>query len=128
MPGRKTTNAHPGGRAELAPPQDGLLPTPPAGAPNLDLCRRCGSQLVYPVEWAPVDMRRWRVELRCPECEALHVGVFEQEALDRFDAILDEATDSLITDLARLQRANMEEELERLTVALGGDLVLPEDF
>jgi hypothetical protein len=31
-------------------------------------------------------------------------------------------------DLKRLTKANMEEEIERFTLALGSDLILPEDF
>lgn len=95
---------------------------------DLHVCPRCGSGLVYPLEWAPVDAGGWRVELRCPECELQLGGVYEQAVLDRFDAILDAGTDALIADLGLLQRANMEEELERFNLALANDLVLPEDF
>lgn len=103
--------------------------TPAQGeAADLNLCPDCASELVYPLDWAPVDMCRWRVELRCPECESEWAGVYEQPALDRFDEILDAATDSLLADLQRLQRSNMEEELERFNLALDHDLILPEDF
>jgi hypothetical protein len=97
-------------------------------AEELHVCPACASTLVYPLEWAPVDMRRWRVELRCPDCEWTKAGLYEQEILDRFDQVLDAATDSLVVDLRRLQRANMEDELERFNMALGQDLILPEDF
>lgn len=95
---------------------------------DLHICPACGSGLVYPVEWGPVGACRWRVELRCPECEWERAGTYEQSVLDRFDAVLDAATDSLVADLRRLQRSNMEEELERFNLALSGDLILPEDF
>lgn len=95
---------------------------------DLHICPSCNSELVYPVEWAPVDMCHWRVELRCPECEWAGAGLYEQIVLDRFDAILDTATDSLISDLGRLQRSNMEEEIERFSAALDHDVILPEDF
>lgn len=95
---------------------------------DLHVCPYCLSELVYPVSWAPIDMAHWRVELRCPECEWCQAGLYEQLVLDRFDAILDEGTESLMSDLARLQRANMEGELERFTAALEQDLLLPEDF
>ena len=95
---------------------------------ELHICPQCSSRLVYPTDWAPVDMCHWRVELRCPECEWQQVGLFEQTVLDRFDEVLDAATDAMIADLRRLQSSNMEHELERFNEALGRDLILPEDF
>jgi len=95
---------------------------------DLNICPTCASELVYPLDWAPVDMCRWRLELRCPDCESEWAGVYEQAILDRFDEILDAGTDSLLADLHRLQRSNMEEELERFNLALSDDLILPEDF
>ncbi|MDQ3102966.1 MAG: hypothetical protein M3Q53_03905 [Actinomycetota bacterium] len=103
-------------------------PSDPGTAEDLHLCPACASNLVYPMEWAPVGMRHWRVELRCPECEWSGSGLYEQEAVDRFDNVLDAATDSLVRDLRRMQRFNMEDELERFNVALERDLILPEDF
>lgn len=94
----------------------------------LHVCPQCTSGLVYPLDWAPVDMCHWRVELRCPECEWHQVGLYEQSVLDRFDEVLDAATETMIAHLRHLQRANMEHELERFNKALDRDLILPEDF
>lgn len=96
--------------------------------PDLHVCPGCRSDLVHPIEWIPIDGRRWRIELRCPECEQRSVGVHDQAALDRFDRILDAAADAMVADLRRLQRTNMESELARFNLALGNDLILPEDF
>ena len=106
-----------------------LYPDPhrPAQA-DLHVCPECRSDLVHPMEWAPVDTCRWRVELRCPECEWRSVGVHGQAALDRFDEVLDAGADQMVADLRRLQRSNMEDELLRFNLALEGDLILPEDF
>lgn len=101
--------------------------TEPAVA-ELQHCPECGSDLVHPLEWDPVDMRRWRVALRCPECEWRSVGIYGKDVLERFDEALDAGTDALVTNLRRLQRANMEYELVRFNLALGNDLILPEDF
>ena len=95
---------------------------------DLHICPSCDSPLVYPTEWSPVDAAHWRVELRCPECEWTESGLHEQVVLNRFDQILDSGTDSLVDDLRRLQRANMEDELERFGMALSSNLILPEDF
>jgi hypothetical protein len=95
---------------------------------DLHVCPECGSGLVHPIDWATAGEGHWRVVLRCPECEWSSVGFYEQAVLDRFDQILDAGADSLRTDLRKLERMNMEEELRRFSALLGRDLVLPEDF
>jgi hypothetical protein len=107
------------------------LPAPaPAATPidDLHLCPECDRALVYPVEWEEVSPTHWEVLLRCPNCEWTEVGVYDQRTVDRFDEELDHGTEALMRDLKRLTKANMEEEIERFTLALGSDLILPEDF
>lgn len=117
-------------RAKLDPLD--FVPEAPKVAPRhgseLHLCATCGSGLVYLIDWAPADERNWAVELRCPDCEWVGNGVYSQATVDMFDVELDRATDVMIEDLARLTRANMEEEIDRFIVALAGDHILPEDF
>ena len=79
----------------------------------LHVCPSCDSELVYPVDWAPAERRRWSVDLRCPDCEWRGGGVYAQEVVDRFDEELDRGTEQLLADLARSSRANMEEQVER---------------
>ncbi len=109
-----------------------FAPAPPKAIPrsgnDLHICAGCGSGLVYPVSWAPADERSWSVEVRCPDCEWVGSGVHSQATVDMFDVELDRGTDMLIEDLARLTRANMEDETERFISALYGDHILPEDF
>jgi phage-related protein len=95
---------------------------------DLHLCPDCDAGLVYPVHWTEVDRANWEVTLRCPNCEWLHTGVFDQETVERFDEQLDRGTDSLVDDLKRLVHANMEEDIERFAHALARDFILPEDF
>jgi predicted RNA-binding Zn-ribbon protein involved in translation (DUF1610 family) len=97
-------------------------------AAELHVCPGCGSHLVYPIDWAPADERNWAVDLRCPDCEWIGNGVYGQDVVDRFDIELDRGTDMLIEDLARLTRANMEDEIERFISALHADHILVEDF
>jgi hypothetical protein len=107
------------------------LPAPaPVQAPvdDLHICPECDRTLVFPVEWEEVSPTHWEVLLRCPNCEWVEVGVYDQRTVDRFDEELDHGTEALMRDLKRLTKANMEEEIERFTVALGCDLILPEDF
>jgi hypothetical protein len=98
--------------------------------PSRDLqdCPECDRSLVYPVEWEEVSPTHWEVLLRCPNCEWSEVGTFDQPTVDRFDEQLDLGTETLLRDLKRLQRANMEEEIDRFVRAIGVDAILPEDF
>ncbi|MEZ5073217.1 MAG: hypothetical protein R2691_00050 [Solirubrobacterales bacterium] len=95
---------------------------------ELHVCPECGSGLVHPIDWTPLDADHWHVALRCPECEWRTEGTYEQRVLNRFDRVLDAGTDALLADLRRLERMNMEEELRRFSAVLSEDLVLPEDF
>jgi hypothetical protein len=94
----------------------------------LHVCPDCDKELVYPVEWEEASSTHWEVNLRCPNCEWLTVGVYDQETVDRFDAELDRGTEALVRDLKRLTRANMEEEIDRFTSALASDAIWPMDF
>ena len=95
---------------------------------DLHRCRGCRSELVYPVRWGEARQGTWQVTLRCPECEAVREGVFEQSAVDAFDEELEAGSDALIADLCILTRANMTAEGERFFAALAADAILPEDF
>jgi hypothetical protein len=95
---------------------------------DLHICPECAKELVYPVEWEEASSTHWEVQLRCPNCEWLTVGLFDQETVDRFDEELDYGTEALVRDLKRLTRANMEEEVERFSSALASDAIWPMDF
>jgi hypothetical protein len=100
----------------------------PVGDGDLHMCGSCGSQLVYPLEWEEAGPRHWEVTLRCPECEAVTVGVFDQETVERFDEVLDEGTDALVSDLKHIMQTNMEDEVGRFVRALEAGHIVPEDF
>lgn len=95
---------------------------------ELHICPCCDSGLVYPVDWAPADRKRWSVSLRCPDCEWFGNGVYDQDVVDRFDEALDDGTEKLLDDLNLLTKANMEEQIQRFLTALWTDQILPEDF
>ena len=102
--------------------------TPVESATDLHLCGACGSGLVYPVEWEEAGTTHWEVALRCPNCEWLATGVFEQDVVERFDEELDRGTEALVRDLKRLMHANMEDEIDRFAAALYAGHIVPEDF
>jgi predicted RNA-binding Zn-ribbon protein involved in translation (DUF1610 family) len=95
---------------------------------DLHVCPECGSDLVYPTDWAPASDRKWQVALRCPECEWNGGGRYDQHAVDRLDEALDLGTEAVLDDLNILVRANMEDQINRFVDALNGDNILPEDF
>ena len=95
---------------------------------DLHLCPECDRALVYPVEWEEASPTQWEVLLRCPNCEWTHLGIFDQAVVDRFDEELDRGTETLVRDLKRLMRANMEEEIDRFAEALDADAIWPMDF
>jgi hypothetical protein len=95
---------------------------------DLHVCGSCSSTLVYPTEWEEAGVSHWEVTLRCPNCEWAGTGIFEQELVERFDEELDRGTEALVRDLKRLAHANMEDEIERFSMALDDDHIVPEDF
>jgi hypothetical protein len=107
-----------GGPASRPHPADG----------DMTVCPCCRGDFVYPTNWSPAGKLQWSVMLRCPDCEWRGGGVFDQDAVDRFDEALDDATQSVLDDLELLSRANMEEHIERFVEAINADLILPEDF
>lgn len=95
---------------------------------ELSVCPCCERDLVYPVDWAPAGVLGWNIALRCPECEWQGTGIYPQDVADRFDESLDRSAQLIMDDLELLIKANMEEQVERFSAALAGDLILPEDF
>jgi hypothetical protein len=107
---------------------ENIVSGPPEDLVDLHICYACGSHMVYPTDWADVSNTHWEVHLRCPECEWRHVGTYTQSIVDRFDVILDDGTEELVSDLKILMRANMEDQVERFVTALNADAVWPMDF
>jgi hypothetical protein len=105
-------------------------PPPPLDAPldDLHLCPECDRDLVYPVEWEEASETHWEVLLRCPNCEWTELGTYDQPTVDRFDEHLDSGSEILLHDLKRLERSNMEDEIEIFARALDAGAILPEDF
>ncbi|MBA3328807.1 MAG: hypothetical protein H0T43_10960 [Solirubrobacterales bacterium] len=97
-------------------------------AAPLHVCPECRCELAYPTHWEEEGDTHWQVSRRCPGCEWTGSGLYEQEAVERFDEELDRGTEAVMRDLRQLARANMEDDIERFTCALQGGHLLPEDF
>jgi len=68
------------------------------------------------------------LRLRCPECEWEAEDVYTQDVVEQLDDELDRGTQILVRDLKQLQRANMEEEVDRFSAALHAGHIWPIDF
>jgi hypothetical protein len=109
-------------------------PTPPAataaGATReaLHVCTTCGGRHVHPLDWMEESPERWRIVLRCPDCEQTREGVFGRAMVEQLDDELDRASVVLLDDYMSMVRANMSEEIELFVRALDLDLIGPSDF
>jgi len=131
----RSAQAHPADVAGAADGHDLAYATDPASyaqpscAPDpLHVCFNCAGELVYPLDWAEEGAKHWRIVLRCPECEALREGVFEQSVVEQLDDELDRGAGALLSDLKRITHANMTDEVEFFVRALDADLICPSDF
>lgn len=110
---------------------DGSAPTDDhqlGDSPPLHVCFHCDGALVHPVDWSDESAGRWRILLRCPECEATREGVFDRSEVDRFEDELDRGIGALLSDLRRMTHTNMSEEIDFFVRALQADVILPSDF
>jgi hypothetical protein len=114
------------------------LQSAPAGAASedealaptaaLELCPECESELVHPLAWHELSPGRWEIERRCPDCEWASTGVHGEADVQRYDALLNEGTDTLIERVEQLAHDNMAAEIERFVAALRDDHITPFDF
>jgi hypothetical protein len=95
---------------------------------HLHICFHCAGELAYPLDWCEEGPRHWRIVLRCPDCESLREGVFEQAAVERLDDELDRGSSALLGDLRRITHSNMSDEIDFFVRALDADLITPSDF
>lgn len=103
-------------------------PNAPVPSQALHICPNCDGQLVHPLDWFEESPGRWRLLMRCPDCELLREGAFSQTQIERLDDELDHAMSSLLNDLKSITQANMAEEIELFARALQLDLIGPSDF
>ncbi len=94
----------------------------------LHVCTACSSELVYPTGWEEAGRDRWRVQLRCPDCEDRREGIFSQSTVEAFDQELDAGTEVITAGYHALCRDNMAVEVDLFMAALGSGAILPEDF
>ena len=97
-------------------------------ARDLTICSDCDGHFVHPLRWSAVGREHWRIELRCPDCEARGTVVEHQTVVDRFDDLLEQGAADLARDLHALVQLAIDAEVEQLHVSLASGLLRPEDF
>ena len=95
---------------------------------QIELCAGCGSERVHPMDWVEVEDMRWKLSVRCPDCEWESTEVYEQPEVERYDDVLLAGAGDLTEELDRITRENMAEHLERFRAALDADAITPFDF
>ncbi|MDP4603927.1 MAG: hypothetical protein NWQ82_03995 [Solirubrobacteraceae bacterium] len=91
-------------------------------------CGECGCDTVQPVEWDGYGPRHWRIELRCPNCEARCTTIVEDDVAELCDRAHQRGADELELALTKLAEENGKRDIERLRAALEKNHLLPEDF
>ena len=118
--------------APVAPaPESHLSPGEVADAEaaiDLTICGVCDCPFVQPVDWDEAGPRHWKLELRCPNCEAYGTVVVGDEVVDHYDLVLERGSAELARSLHQLVESGIDDEVERFSTALQQDLILPEDF
>jgi hypothetical protein len=97
-------------------------------SPQLHLCPVCGSNLVQPVDYEPLERSSCYVELLCPNCWSSRRGVHDQADFDRFSEELERGDAAMLATVAEVTRSNMQEQIDRFSRALEADAILPIDF
>jgi hypothetical protein len=95
---------------------------------QLHLCPACGSNLVQPVDFEPLEPGSCYVEVVCPNCWLRRRGVHDQAELDRLDEELERGDEAMLAAIERVTEANMRGEVDRFARALAADAILAMDF
>ena len=101
--------------------------TPPPGS-GLHQCRLCHDDYVVPVWWEAVDDERWRMLLRCAQCETYRDVVVGNDVAKAYERDLACGTAEIAASLDRIERARMLGELDVFVAALEHDLIDAADF
>ena len=95
---------------------------------RIELCPKCGSDRVHPLDWREVEDLRWELDVRCPDCRWTGGDVYDQPEVERYDDVLLAGAGDLTEELDRITRENMTDHLERFRAALDADAITPFDF
>ena len=95
---------------------------------RVDLCARCASPLVQPLDWTRLDDEHWQVTIRCPECFDTYDVVLSQEEVNALSYKLEEGFQCLLDAVDELDRETFEAECLVFIEAVWSDNIYPMDF
>jgi hypothetical protein len=91
-------------------------------------CPVCGQSFVCPVAWETDGDEHWLIVLRCGACDTWRDVRATNAHAAAFDLMLDRQCDEIRRELLRIDRAQMQAELEYLIAAFEHDLIDASDF
>lgn len=110
--------------APQAPQTKAAMPTGVAA----EICERCFSHLVQPVDAATHSHGTVRLTLRCPECGHVREGECSWEEARAFGRHFAAGKAELRIAYHELADENFRDELDCFVLALHTDLIGPDDF
>jgi hypothetical protein len=93
-----------------------------------DICERCFSDLVQPVEAQAEQAGTVTLTLRCPECEHVRIGQCSWDEARTFGRSFAAGKAQLRVAYTELANDNLRDELDCFVLALASDLIGPDDF
>ena len=118
--------AAPAASATLAPM--GERRRQPAPGSGLHLCAFCRANFVVPVAVEEVDEARWRLLLRCGECQTYRDIVVTNDVAERYEQDLERGIAAVAAAYRRVDRERMAADVQVLIIALERDLIDASDF
>jgi hypothetical protein len=94
----------------------------------LIVCGACGRHMANPVAWHAIDDSRWRLRLRCGECEWRREVTVSNEAAEQLESDLEPGLRTIASVVARLDRERMRRDVAVLIAGLEHDLIDADDF
>jgi hypothetical protein len=96
---------------------------------GLETCITCNRPFVVPVSLLDiVDEGLYLLALHCKNCDALTIGIVEDETLEAMEHANDAAVSEMESALEIVSVARFIDDLGTFTEALETNSVLPEDF
>jgi hypothetical protein len=91
-------------------------------------CPACGQSFICPVAWETDGDDHWLIALRCGACDTWREVRATNAQAAAFDLVLDRQSAEIRRELLRIDRAQMQAELEYLMAAFEHDLIDASDF
>lgn len=99
-----------------------------SGSVSAEICERCFSDLIQPIEAKAEQAGTVTLTLRCPECEHVRIGQCSWDEARTFGRKFAAGKAKLRQTYDELANENLRDELDCFVLALASDLIGPDDF